>query len=176
MKNILAENMLRFGLKNLSESEKQNLSKLAEQTEAAFPAGKWAEETEMPESANYEARDGKNLQALIQYYDSNSPSPLEGKQAIVFFAEPKIHSKLIQKFYHVRDNVAAPTFTIKQSNPSDDNPDRIFAMSSDNFTTPYIVLNTKTNTMYYLASSGKQPIRVVNGALSQKLRVLHSRG
>ena len=31
MKNTLAENMLRFGSKNLTESEKQNLGKLAEQ-------------------------------------------------------------------------------------------------------------------------------------------------
>jgi len=33
MKNILAENMLRFGSKNLSESDKRNLQRLMEQTE-----------------------------------------------------------------------------------------------------------------------------------------------
>jgi hypothetical protein len=33
MKNILAENMLRFGPKNLSESDRRNLQKLMEQTE-----------------------------------------------------------------------------------------------------------------------------------------------
>ena len=38
MKNILAENMLRFGPRNLSESEKRNLQKLVEQTEPGDPS------------------------------------------------------------------------------------------------------------------------------------------
>ena len=36
MKNILAENMLRFGIKNLNESDVENLNKLAEQSADSF--------------------------------------------------------------------------------------------------------------------------------------------
>jgi hypothetical protein len=171
-RNIFAENMLRFGPKNLTRTERKNLSKLVEQVETNFPAGKWAEDSETTDTANYETRNKLNLQSIIQYYDSNSPNPIEGKQAIVFNAQPKVHANLIQQYWHVRDNVAAPTFTIKHIHHSEQNPDRVFAMSSDDYTTPYISLNTKTGTMYYHANQKKDPIRVVNGALAQKLRML----
>jgi hypothetical protein len=75
MKNTLAENMLRFGAKNLTESSKQKLERLSEQTPAAPQTIQVMAVTDKVDYINTPPTQGSIVtKPTIQFSNTNAPS------------------------------------------------------------------------------------------------------
>ena len=159
MKNILAENLLRFAPKNLTESEKKNLSKLTEQAGSPFTYS---------ENPNPEEADNENAAAYQQYLGtSGTLNNLIGKQAILYKTTSAVTKQPSMFKQNEYTSFVIDGYEVKQ-NPTE-NIAKIYLYSNktDKVKAPFVRISDVPNVRYmsYYTAYNASPVQVYNEIL-----------
>jgi hypothetical protein len=156
MKNILAENLLRFSPKNLTESEKK---KIQEQAGSQFTYS---------QNPNPEEADQENGAAYQQYLGSTGTMDnLVGKLAILYKTTSAITKKPSMFKQNEYTSFIIDGYEVKQNPTQQIANIYLYSNNTDKVKAPFIRIADVPNTNYmaYYTAFNASPIRVYNEVL-----------